>query len=414
MRTDPNNMLVVKSNQLINARYKLSKIEMHLILLSIGKWRENGEINKKVSITVDEFIFMYSDVEKNSAYAQLKSAAQNLYDKNISGEFVLDSGAIEIQKLRWVQKLSYIEGEGRVELTFSDDVIKHVGRQTRDFTNYQLKHITKIKSPNAIRIYELIKKDLNRSKTRKSKIDVNFLRHVLMLDGEYPRMTDFKKRVLEPAIDQINKGTDLNLRYSNIKAGKEITHFLFENNDSKIEPVEKKIEQTELIKKLMTHGMSAGVANKIKNSYPEKYLLETLKIVEKRILAADNAGKPIKALVPYLKAALVQDWIPVDSEFEIKMKIAAQKKTAKEEAAKENQAAEDAAKSADLRLKEQYAEAAYDKMISEQKKEIEENFLNFLREKNQKALIKAFTSNKLATKRVKTAFLQWLADWLSK
>ena len=48
-----------------------------------------------------------------------------------------------------------------------------------------------------------------------------------VLDSEYQRMHDLKKRVLEPALEQINEHTDITASYEQHKKGRVITGFSF-------------------------------------------------------------------------------------------------------------------------------------------------------------------------------------------
>ncbi|QKU17233.1 replication initiation protein, partial (plasmid) [Bacillus anthracis] len=48
-----------------------------------------------------------------------------------------------------------------------------------------------------------------------------------LLENEYTAMSDFKKRVLEPSIKQINEHTDITVTYEQHKKGRTITGFSF-------------------------------------------------------------------------------------------------------------------------------------------------------------------------------------------
>ena len=48
-----------------------------------------------------------------------------------------------------------------------------------------------------------------------------------LLDGEYPRMDNFKKRVLDIAVSEINENTDITTSYEQHKQGRKIIGFTF-------------------------------------------------------------------------------------------------------------------------------------------------------------------------------------------
>ena len=54
-----------------------------------------------------------------------------------------------------------------------------------------------------------------------------------VLDSEYQRMHDLKKRVLEPALEQINEHTDITASYEQHKKGRVITGFSFKFKQKK-------------------------------------------------------------------------------------------------------------------------------------------------------------------------------------
>ena len=58
-------------------------------------------------------------------------------------------------------------------------------------------------------------------------------------DNEYPTMDNFKRRVLDPSIKQINKYTDITAGYDQHKAGRVITGFSFYFKQNKPKKTEK-------------------------------------------------------------------------------------------------------------------------------------------------------------------------------
>ena len=61
------------------------------------------------------------------------------------------------------------------------------------------------------------------------------LSELFELRGQYPRFYDLKKRVIEPAINEINENTTLNVEWEPIKKGRTVIglFFVFENDDKK-------------------------------------------------------------------------------------------------------------------------------------------------------------------------------------
>ena len=76
-------------------------------------------------------------------------------------------------------------------------------------------------------------------------------------DNEYQSMSNFKSRVLEPAIKQINEFTDITATYEQQKKGRTITGFEFKFKLKNQPPKEKKISKDQ-----NTIDMFAGMTPK--------------------------------------------------------------------------------------------------------------------------------------------------------
>jgi plasmid replication initiation protein len=76
----------------------------------------------------------------------------------------------------------------------------------------------------AVRLYEMLVQHLT---IGKRQIEVVWLRTALCLNGEYPRIVDFKKWVVNVAVAQINEHSDIEVSYVQRKAGRAVTHLDF-------------------------------------------------------------------------------------------------------------------------------------------------------------------------------------------
>ena len=111
-------------------------------------------------------------------------------------------------------------------MTFAPDVVPLITRLEQHFTSYQLKQVTQLKSKYSIRLYELL--IAWREVGKMPQIELSDFREKLGIDAdEYVRMSDFKIRVLEPSIKQINEHTDIIVTYEQHKKGRTITGFSF-------------------------------------------------------------------------------------------------------------------------------------------------------------------------------------------
>ena len=219
--------LVVKDNALINASYNLDLVEQRLILLAIVEARESGKginANDPLEVHAEGYINQFG-VHRNGAYQALKNASKDLFVRQFSFQEKRSRGLANVTS-RWVSEIAYIEDAACVELIFAPAIIPLITRLEEHFTSYELEQVSKLNSGYAIRLYELIIAWRSTGKT--PVISYEDLRKKLgVLDHEYKVKADFKKRVLDSSLKQINEHTDITVKHEQHKTGREITGFSF-------------------------------------------------------------------------------------------------------------------------------------------------------------------------------------------
>jgi plasmid replication initiation protein len=223
-----NHELVVKSNRLIEASYRLTLNEQRIILYAICRSREEQKglfPNEPVVITADAFAHQFPSIDKGHVYHQLKEAMDALYERSVTlYETDEDTGKEQVSKTRWISKASYVDGAGRIKIVFTPDVIKYITRLEKEFTSYQLEKVGNMTSSYAVRIYELLAKH---REIGNRTLNLKWLRETLQLADEYKLTADFIRKVIEVAVKQINDHSDLKVSYDPIKTGRAITDFAF-------------------------------------------------------------------------------------------------------------------------------------------------------------------------------------------
>ena len=301
------NDLVVKDNALINASYNLEVTEQRLILLSIIRARETGQgisSDSKLEIHASDYASRF-DVTKEAAYNALKNAVNNLFERKFSfKEIHKDTNKEIVVKSRWVSRIAYVDDLATLEVTFAPDVVPLITRLEKHFTSYRLKQVAQHTSKYAIRLYEFLIAWRDVGKT--PVISLSEFREKLGLDiNEYQKMVNFKSRVLEPAIKQINELTDIHVKYEQYKTGRSISGLSFTFKHKKIDsiPSERDPNTVDLFTQ-MTDAQRHMFANKL-SELPEmgRYSQGTESYPQFAIRIAEMLKNPdrIKELYPYLK-----------------------------------------------------------------------------------------------------------------
>ena len=241
--------VIYKDNNLIEASYALTLSEQRLILIAIIAARDmEKELSADTLITIHASEYMqHFNLGRQSAYEALQSACDNLFERRLTYKAIDPVTQKQvIYKSRWVSKVGYVKEVANVQLIFAPDILPLFIKLEEKFTKYELKQISQLTSVYAIRLYELL---VRWRSTGKLYISLNELRDKLGLsEDEYDKMGDFKKRVLNLAIEQINKFTDITVSYTQKKEGRTITDidFVFEqkrislsNQGTTFEPIYK-------------------------------------------------------------------------------------------------------------------------------------------------------------------------------
>ena len=218
--------LIVKDNALINASYNLDLAEQRLILLAILEAREsNTPSDRDLTIHAESYINHFN-VHRNTAYKVLKDACKNLFERRFSYQKLTAKGNLENVMSRWVHRVSYVENVALVRIRFSDDVVPLITNLEKHFTSYELEQVSSLTSAYAIRLYEVL--IAWRSTGKVTMIEISELRSKLGVEpNEYQKMANFKSRVLDLAIQQINDHTDIKAEYEQHKRGRSIIGFSF-------------------------------------------------------------------------------------------------------------------------------------------------------------------------------------------
>ena len=215
------NNLIVKSNQVVEAGYELTTNEQRLILLAISKIpkEQNIDFNVGYEITAQEFATAYN-IHPKTAYRELKEATNKLYERSI-----IIRNEQQTMKVRWTSSIitdnPYFPDENwkRVVVFFSPQIVPYLSNLKANFTQYLQSDISNVSGAYTIRFYELV---CQYRTIGKREISIQDLRFILNIADKYPLFYDFKKRVIEPSIKEVNDKTPMQISYEQKKKGKTV------------------------------------------------------------------------------------------------------------------------------------------------------------------------------------------------
>ena len=219
--------LVVKTNQLNSALQNLSLPEIRIVQLAIVDARETNtglSTDKPLRIDALRYAEMFETTRQNG-YKRMKEAEETLFNRRFS--YIDDDG--KIIKSRWIQQVRYLDDEGAIELVFTLAVVNGISRidGAEDFfTSYLLEQTASMDSIYSVRLYELLVQWKAAKQTPMFELE-KFRDQLGVEVNEYKAMCDFKKRVLQVAINEINEKSDIKISYEQVKKGRSIAGFKF-------------------------------------------------------------------------------------------------------------------------------------------------------------------------------------------
>ena len=220
--------LVVKHNDLVTASYAMTRHEQNLLLSCISQIdsRKRLDEGQVFTLTVEQARdLFYNGNDQYNAYRDLKTASERLFERKI--RLQLDNGKELLT--RFVQSVIFDPEAGAVNIRFATDIYPYLSELEKNFTKYRLANIVQLTSVYAVRLYELLICWLGQGLHNK-EFDIDDFRRLMGIDDKYSQFGELKKRVIVPALEQINEFTDHQIRVSYRKVGRVFRFIAFSFN----------------------------------------------------------------------------------------------------------------------------------------------------------------------------------------
>lgn len=308
--TPDHNSVIAKKNELIGqfSRYTLS--EFRLIAYCLSHYDSRKAENRIIEASVDELKSVFNMTTKD-AYAVVRQAVKSVNRK----PFELETDTTD-EEWYIFTGFKYFKREGRFEFRISPDAqpfLLELG-VNGNFTRYRLGDVYQFKSASAWKLYELLKRWLS---ARSWEVEIEELRSLLGVAGKYPRWNNFKQRLIDPAIEEINETSDIKVDYTNIKRGRSVVGIAFQIHPAKpgeSDVIDIKTDKDKLYSALIEIGVNAKTAGQYATAAERKdktdIILNKLPTMAKR----SKGGSVQKYVLGAIKAELGQQLLYSDQE----------------------------------------------------------------------------------------------------
>lgn len=203
--------LVKKSNIAIRkARYSLSLQQQKVLCYLISELKETDTHETEKVFDIQAF-YDFMEVG-NKDYDKVRIALKALSDK--SWWIKADNG--EDVLVRFLNTVRSDKRSAKVRIKFHEDMLPYLQHLRTEYTQYKLWYTITMRSEYSLRLYELLKSVANRETWY---FDIAELKKIFMCEN-YTRFNNFKQRVIDPAIIEINEKTDITVTYELFKDGR--------------------------------------------------------------------------------------------------------------------------------------------------------------------------------------------------
>jgi plasmid replication initiation protein len=217
--------IVWQHNRLAEARYELSPREQKLVLYVIAMIEPEDADFKRYVVNISDFARL-AKLSKDDLYRELRELAEGLKSKVllIPDHFDAETGKTVKLITSWFSDaLISPNGEGYFAVEISRNLKPYLLQVKREFYQFKLQQVMRMRSAYGIRLYQWLKRWQFR---RKMQVTVADLRGIMgaaqpskrgkVVNSLVP-YADFKRRAVQPAVEEINEKSDILVGFSEIK-----------------------------------------------------------------------------------------------------------------------------------------------------------------------------------------------------
>ncbi len=227
--------LVTQDNQFIYSKYgDTTANELKFFYYVISKLNSiSDKAFEACEIPISEIlreVLSHENLDAN--YLYIKKLCESLskrylLDETLIKDPVTNKEVDNFTIMSLFKFLQYTKGQATIKYQLNDCLKPYLLGLRKNFTQIPLQHILPINSGYAIRIYQMLLSELkqNRNETTRYLIE---LQDILCVPKSMYMWDNFKRRVLEPSLKEINATTDIIASYRTKKERQKITQIVFE------------------------------------------------------------------------------------------------------------------------------------------------------------------------------------------
>ncbi len=227
--------LITQDNRFIYAKYgDTTANELKFFYYVISKLNSISDKDFELhEVPISEILGEVLDHENLDAnYLYIKNLCRSLSKRILEDEtLVFDPVTNKKEEMFEVmaifKRIQYLKRKAVICYQLNDYLKPYLLGLRKNFTQIPLQHILPIRSGYAIRIYQMLLSELKQNRNEVTRYLIE-LQDVLCVPKSFYAWINFKRRVLEPSIKEINATTDIIASYTTKKQRQKITEIVFE------------------------------------------------------------------------------------------------------------------------------------------------------------------------------------------
>lgn len=223
---------VVQANNLIGGKQALKLNSAKLIRSAIMQVVREDEELKPYIITVKGLSELLG-VPASNIYRDIEDITDDIIRNPVYVREERDGKTVGFIKIPWVTRCEYVSDMG-IALKLNEELKPFLLNLKEHYTQYTLQEVLSMKSVYGIRIFEMIQSKIMSRVIPKEgvtvKVPVQEIRECCDCEEKYPAFGNFKAKVIDRAVKEINRVTMFRVSYSYIKSGRNVVAIEFHTN----------------------------------------------------------------------------------------------------------------------------------------------------------------------------------------
>ncbi|MDH4461933.1 MAG: replication initiation protein [Flectobacillus sp.] len=264
---------------LVETTSKMDINEFRVFMTMLTMVLPDDEDFIEYEIRTQDIIKLYSLSDDGRYYEAIREATERLFNKKFVIYEKKEDGEIYRTTIHLIDETSEPVKESeqnRIRLKFNPKLKPYLLQLQKEYLTIDVRNIASIQNPNSVKLYLILRHQYNLG-NRKVKYLLVRLREILAItDSEYPLYGNFKQKIIQKGIKDLEKYTDLVIsKFEEEKVGRAVDKVIFHLGEKDVP-----VHLTGMTKKITRQVIKSSNGNiVISTSTPEYQLVEDVENV---------------------------------------------------------------------------------------------------------------------------------------